>query len=119
MAAREKASKHRQKSVNTTFVASRTDSAAVEDKSSKYRQKNVNTMFESSSLDSTAIEEKLFGQAEEDEDSDDGPVVFICGKCKLPVGDSLSWDGSEDDQNQIRLKRECIFKLLAFHLIII
>ncbi|XP_031728457.1 protein Mis18-alpha [Anarrhichthys ocellatus] len=72
----------------------------------KHRQKMVNTTFESS-IDSTAVEEKLFGQAEEDEDEDgdDGPVVFICGKCKLPVGDSMSWDGSEDGQNQIRLKR--------------
>ncbi|XP_029303214.1 protein Mis18-alpha [Cottoperca gobio] len=75
-------------------------------KSLKHRQRFVNTTFESS-IDSTAVEEKLFGQAEEDEDVDvdDGPVVFICGKCKLPVGDSMSWDGSEDGQNQIRLKR--------------
>ncbi|XP_034405756.1 protein Mis18-alpha [Cyclopterus lumpus] len=70
----------------------------------KHRSKVVNDTFEFS-IDSTAVEEKLFGQAEEDEDGDDGPVVFICGKCKLPVGDSMSWDGSEDGQNQIRLKR--------------
>ncbi|XP_040005668.1 protein Mis18-alpha [Xiphias gladius] len=78
---------------------------AAREKASKHRQKSVNTTFEGSSIDSTTVEEKLFGHAEEDEDSDDGPVVFICGKCKLPVGDSLSWDGSEDGQNQIRLKR--------------
>ncbi|XP_035522609.1 protein Mis18-alpha [Morone saxatilis] len=78
---------------------------AAREKSLKHRLKHVNTTFETSSIDSTAVEEKLFGQAEEEEDGDDGPVVFICGKCKLPVGDSLSWDGSEDDQNQIRLKR--------------
>ncbi|XP_065819378.1 protein Mis18-alpha isoform X1 [Labrus bergylta] len=71
----------------------------------KHRHKNVNATFETSSIDSTAVEEKLFGHVEEDEDVDDGPMVFICGKCKLPVGDSLSWDGSEDGQNQIRLKR--------------
>ncbi|KAF3705791.1 Protein Mis18-alpha [Channa argus] len=65
----------------------------------------ANSTFEMSSIDSTVVEEKLFGQTDEDEDSGDGPVVFICGKCKLPVGDSLSWDGSEDGQNQIRLKR--------------
>ncbi|XP_062414205.1 protein Mis18-alpha [Pungitius pungitius] len=68
----------------------------------KQRKEIIHTTFESST-DSTAVEEKFFGQAEEDED--DGPVVFICGKCKLPVGDSMSWDGSEDGQNQIRLKR--------------
>lgn len=84
-------------------------------KSTKHRQKKVNTTFETSSIDSTAVEEKLFGQVEEDEDSDDGPVVFICGKCKLPVGDSVSWDGSEDGQNQIRLKRESEFS--AFSLV--
>ncbi|XP_042355658.1 protein Mis18-alpha isoform X2 [Plectropomus leopardus] len=79
---------------------------ASREKASKHRQKLINTTFESS-VDSTAVEEKLFGHAEEDEeeDGDDGPVVFICGKCKLPAGDSLSWDGSEDGQNQIRLKR--------------
>lgn len=74
----------------------------------KRRQKHKDNSFVYST-DSTVVEEKLFGQAEEDEDSrvaDDGPVVFICGKCKLPVGDSMSWDGSEDGQNQIRLKRE-------------
>lgn len=104
MAAREKSSKHRPKTVNNTFVAS----ASVEEKPLKYRPKNVNNTFESSSLDSTAIEETLFGQAEEDEDSEDGPVVFICGMCKIPVGDSLSWDGSEVGQNQIRLKSESV-----------
>ncbi|KAI9542354.1 hypothetical protein NQZ68_020701 [Dissostichus eleginoides] len=67
----------------------------------KHGQTFVNTPFESS-IDSTAVEEKLFGHSEEE---DDGPVVFICGKCKLPVGDSMSWDGSEDGQNQIKLKR--------------
>ncbi|KAK7120680.1 hypothetical protein R3I94_020614 [Phoxinus phoxinus] len=35
----------------------------------------------------------------------DGPAVFMCGKCKLPIGDSLSWAGSDDVQNQIMLKR--------------
>ncbi|XP_056127486.1 protein Mis18-alpha isoform X1 [Rhinichthys klamathensis goyatoka] len=35
----------------------------------------------------------------------DGPAVFMCGKCKLPIGDSLSWAGSDDEQNQIMLKR--------------
>lgn len=79
---------------------------AAREKSLKHLQKRVNATFETSSIDSTAVEEKLFGQAVEDEDSDDGPVVFICGKCKLPVGDSVSWDGSEDGENQIRLKRE-------------
>lgn len=77
----------------------------------KRRQKRIDSTFNLHSIDSTAIEEKWFGQTEEDEDedsrtADDGPVVFICGKCQLPVGDSLSWDGSEDDDNQIRLKRE-------------
>ena len=73
-------------------------------------------MFESS-IDSTAVEEKLFGHSEEE---DDGPVVFICGKCKLPVGDSMSWDGSEEDgQNQIRLKREYGVSLLILFLFVL
>lgn len=69
------------------------------------RQNDINTTFSVSSIDSTAVEEKLFGEVENG-DAEDGPVVFICGKCKLPVGDSMSWDGSEDEENQIRLKRE-------------
>ncbi|XP_051972551.1 protein Mis18-alpha isoform X1 [Xyrauchen texanus] len=43
-------------------------------------------------------------RVEEDGDSD-GPAVFMCGKCKLPIGDSLSWAGSDDEQNQIMLKK--------------
>lgn len=77
-------------------------------------QVNNDTTFDSSSTDSTAVEEKLFGEAEGDEDGDNGPVVFICGNCKLPVGDSTSWDGSEDSQNQIRLKRESGFYVTTF-----
>lgn len=87
---------------------------ATREKPSKHRHNNIDTTFDSSSINSTAVEEKLFGQAEEDEDGDDGPVVFICGKCKLPVGDSLSWDGIEDSQNQIRLKRESGLNALFF-----
>lgn len=87
---------------------------ATREKPSKHRHNNIDTTFDSSSINSTVVEERLFGQAEEDEDDgDDGPVVFICGKCKLPVGDSLSWDGIEDSQNQIRLKRESGFQLNA------
>lgn len=79
---------------------------ATKEKSTGLRQKFINKTFNSSSVDSTAVEEKLFGGVEEDED---GPVVFFCVKCRLPVGDSLSWDGAEDGQNQIRLKRKCGF----------
>ncbi|XP_068457098.1 protein Mis18-alpha [Clinocottus analis] len=75
---------------------------AKREDSSKHRSKTINNTFELST-DSTTVEEKLFCHADEDEE--DGPVVFICGKCKLVVGDSMSWDGSEDSQNQIRLKR--------------
>ncbi|KAJ7997598.1 hypothetical protein DPEC_G00230670 [Dallia pectoralis] len=38
-------------------------------------------------------------------DDTDAPVVFLCGRCKLPLGDSLSWAGSEDEHNHIYLKR--------------
>lgn len=69
----------------------------------------MNATFAVSSIDSTSVGEKLFGQTDEHGDGDDEPVVFICGKCKLPVGDSMSWDGSEDNENQIRLKRESEF----------
>uniref|UniRef100_A0A3Q4H0Z5 Protein Mis18-alpha n=1 Tax=Neolamprologus brichardi TaxID=32507 RepID=A0A3Q4H0Z5_NEOBR len=71
-----------------------------------YTKSVNNSTFDASSIDSTTVGEKLFRPTEEEEENgDDGPVVFICAKCKLPVGDSLSWDGSEDGLNQIRLKR--------------
>ncbi|MED6250689.1 hypothetical protein ATANTOWER_005081 [Ataeniobius toweri] len=78
---------------------------ATKEKSTKLPQRRINKTFEASSIDSTVVEEILFNRADKEEDDDDGPVVFICAKCKLPVGDSLSWDGSEDGQKQIRLKR--------------
>lgn len=71
-----------------------------------YAKSVNNSTFDTSSIDSTTVGEKLFRPTEEEENGDDGPVVFICAKCKLPVGDSLSWDGSEDGLNQIRLKRK-------------
>ena len=58
--------------------------------------------------DSTIIKDNSKqGKFVEDDDSDP-PVVFFCGSCKLPVGDSLSWAGSEDEKNQILLKRKWI-----------
>ncbi|XP_034034208.1 protein Mis18-alpha [Thalassophryne amazonica] len=70
----------------------------------KIRKMEEHNTFEISSLDSTVVEAKLFHEPQKD-DEDDGPLVFFCGKCRLPVGDSSSWDGSEDSENQIRLKR--------------
>ncbi|XP_061106206.1 protein Mis18-alpha [Conger conger] len=56
--------------------------------------------------ESVADEESSLGQSELTYKEDaEAPMVFQCGRCKLPVGDSLSWVGSEDDQNQILLKR--------------
>lgn len=80
---------------------------ATRKQSPKLLMKSVNNFtFDASSVDSTTVGEKLFGPTAEEEDGGDGPVVFICTKCKVPIGDSLSWDGSEDDLNQIRLKRK-------------
>ncbi|XP_068601103.1 protein Mis18-alpha [Brachionichthys hirsutus] len=76
--------------------------------STKWLRNRMNSTFEASNVHSSIVEDKLFGheeEEEEEEDVDDGLVVFICGKCKLPVGDTMSWDGSEDGENQIRLKR--------------
>ncbi|KAF7206499.1 protein Mis18-alpha [Nothobranchius furzeri] len=69
------------------------------------RRALLNKTYEASSVETTMVEEILFRQPEEEEEEKDGPVVFICGKCRLPVGDSMSWDGVDDGQNQIRLKR--------------
>ncbi|KAM3869236.1 protein Mis18-alpha [Diretmus argenteus] len=69
----------------------------------KHQQKCLDTFI----VPDTTVGSECSRQSEDFEDND-GPVVFICGTCKLPVGDSLSWDGSEEhdhDQNQIHLKR--------------
>ncbi|MBN3309011.1 MS18A protein, partial [Amia calva] len=44
-------------------------------------------------------------EEEEDEDDNVPPVVFLCVKCKVALGDSLAWVGSEDEQNLILLTR--------------
>nr|XP_061818839.1 protein Mis18-alpha isoform X1 [Nerophis lumbriciformis] len=62
--------------------------------------KLANSTFETRTLDST-----LVGESSQTVEDDDGPAVFVCGKCRLPVGDSMSWDGAEDQHCQIRLKR--------------
>ncbi|XP_043927366.1 protein Mis18-alpha [Protopterus annectens] len=35
---------------------------------------------------------------------EDTPIVFFCTKCRLPVGDSTSWMGSDEPENTIFLK---------------
>lgn len=77
---------------------------ATKGNQSKRRQIKLERTF-----DLSTTREKSFDQTKDDADGEEGPLVFVCGKCKLPVGDSLSWDASEDSQNQIRLKREFEF----------
>ncbi|KAK1800384.1 hypothetical protein P4O66_005617, partial [Electrophorus voltai] len=54
------------------------------------------------------------GVEEEEEEEEDGaaggdaPAVFLCARCRRPVGDSLSWAGSDDERNQILLKL-CVY----------
>lgn len=53
-------------------------------------------------------------KVEDDGEGDsDAPAIFLCGKCRLPFGDSLSWAGSDDQQNQILLK--CIIIIYLLH----
>ncbi|KAI1903392.1 hypothetical protein AGOR_G00026710 [Albula goreensis] len=63
--------------------------------------RNVTFITENGAEDDSSLE-RHYKQVEDDAEA---PVVFLCGRCKLPIGDSLSWVGSEDDQNQILLKR--------------
>ncbi|KAH0624868.1 hypothetical protein JD844_032734 [Phrynosoma platyrhinos] len=35
--------------------------------------------------------------------SEELPMVFLCAGCKRPVGDTLSWEGNDDDTNSILL----------------
>ncbi|KAG7271913.1 hypothetical protein CRUP_024563 [Coryphaenoides rupestris] len=43
-------------------------------------------------------------EEEEEEEEEEGPVVFLCVRCGAPLGDSLSWAGS-DEENHIHLTR--------------
>ncbi|XP_055082501.1 protein Mis18-alpha [Periophthalmus magnuspinnatus] len=71
--------------------------------SQQHPNKSLDDTFDVSTNPS-GFGKKLFERDDEEAD-DDGPAVFICGKCKIPVGDSFSWAGTEDSQNQIRLKK--------------
>lgn len=51
----------------------------------------------------------------EGEADNDAPAIFLCGKCRLPFGDSLSWAGSDDEQNLILLKRTINIRFYITH----
>ncbi|XP_024921520.1 protein Mis18-alpha isoform X2 [Cynoglossus semilaevis] len=93
--------KQRQKLGSSGFQPNKAEPVVVSGNIVKHNSRKTNATFEASSINAEMVEEQLLGSDNEDTD---GHVVFICGKCKLPVGDSMSWDGSEDEQNQIRLK---------------
>ncbi|XP_077449067.1 protein Mis18-alpha [Stigmatopora argus] len=61
--------------------------------------------FETFNADYSCDAESLISLPVAETDNEDAPLVFICEKCKLLVGDSLSWEGSDDEQNHIHLKR--------------
>ncbi|XP_077597373.1 protein Mis18-alpha [Stigmatopora nigra] len=65
----------------------------------------LNNAFETFSADYSCDEESLTSLPVAESENDDAPLVFICEKCKLLVGDSFSWEGSDDEQNHIHLKR--------------
>ncbi|KAG5844625.1 protein Mis18-alpha [Anguilla rostrata] len=67
--------------------------------------RNITFITETVTDEESSLGQNGFSYKQVEEEDTDAPVVFQCGRCKLPVGDSLSWVGSEDDQNQILLKR--------------
>ncbi|KAJ8342532.1 hypothetical protein SKAU_G00324600 [Synaphobranchus kaupii] len=67
--------------------------------------RNITFIKENVTDDESSIGQSEFSYKQVGEEESEAPVVFLCGRCKIPVGDSLSWVGSEDDQNQILLKR--------------
>ncbi|XP_054984230.1 protein Mis18-alpha [Sorex araneus] len=42
--------------------------------------------------------------AAEEEEEAERPLVFLCGGCRRPLGDSLSWVASQEDSNCILLR---------------
>lgn len=61
--------------------------------------------YKTYSVCESAADSSSSSRVEEGGESD-APAVFMCGKCKLPIGDSLYWAGSDDEHNQIMLKRK-------------
>ncbi|KAJ8266667.1 hypothetical protein GJAV_G00133240 [Gymnothorax javanicus] len=68
--------------------------------------RNITFIAENATGDESSLGQNESGYMKQIEDEEaEAPAVFQCSRCKLPVGDSLSWVGSDDDQNQILLKR--------------
>lgn len=47
------------------------------------------------------------GKDEEEENDENLPMVFLCGGCKRPVGDTLSWVANDEETECILLRSEC------------
>lgn len=47
------------------------------------------------------------GKEEEEENDENLPMVFLCGGCKRPVGDTLSWVANDEETECILLRSEC------------
>ncbi|EQB78514.1 hypothetical protein CB1_000995054 [Camelus ferus] len=45
-------------------------------------------------------------EAAEPAEEEDRPLVFLCSRCRRPLGDSLSWVTSQEDTNCILLRCE-------------
>ncbi|KAG7484463.1 hypothetical protein MATL_G00049610 [Megalops atlanticus] len=66
--------------------------------------RNLTFITESGTDENSYLGQKEFNSKQVEEDTEP-PAVFQCSRCHLPVGDSLSWVGSEEEENQILLKR--------------
>ncbi|XP_048840505.1 protein Mis18-alpha isoform X1 [Brienomyrus brachyistius] len=71
----------------------------------RYSLRNTTYTSESMTDEEPTMTEFEPGNKGTKDDGSDPPVVFQCARCRLPIGDSLAWAGSEDEQNQILLKR--------------
>uniref|UniRef100_A0A8C5SGT0 Protein Mis18-alpha n=1 Tax=Laticauda laticaudata TaxID=8630 RepID=A0A8C5SGT0_LATLA len=61
--------------------------------------------FEESSLSAVTFSDNLELGGEEGPNAEDLPMVFLCTRCKRPVGDTLHWETNDEETNCILLKR--------------
>lgn len=69
--------------------------------SSRYRQ--LQKWASMSSADRSEPEPEW---REEKTDAAENPLVFLCTRCRRPLGDSLTWVANQDDTNCILLRSE-------------
>ena len=62
------------------------------------------SMWSSVSGDASVAPERTRREEAAEPAEEDRPLVFLCSRCRRPLGDSLSWVASQEDTNSILLR---------------